>query len=238
MSGHSKWHNIQARKGKQDAKRGNVFSKFSKIITIAAKQGGGDPNANFSLRLAIDKAKAAGVPKDNIERAIKSGTGEDGDGKQLEELMYEGYGPGGVALLIKVVTDNKNRAASDIKHILSKNGGSLGASGCVLWMFQQWGMIEIPKEEVKDRDDFEMKMIEANVQDIAEDEDIFILKTKPEELHKVLDNIKDYQTGDSGLEWIAKDKIKVEAEVEGRLNKLFGELEENEDVEEFYTNAE
>src|SRR5690349_584932 len=146
MSGHSKWHNIQARKGKQDALRSGQFTKISKLITIAAKSGG-DPASNFSLRLAIDKARAVGMPKDNVERAIKRGTGEL-EGAQIEEVLYECYGPGGVAVLVKCLTDNKNRTVSDIKHIFSKSGGSMAGAGSVLWMFNQMGVIEISKEQL------------------------------------------------------------------------------------------
>src|SRR3989338_6283409 len=146
MSGHSKWHNIQGRKGKQDAKRSNLFTKFAKGITVAAQSVGGDSEMNFSLRIAIEKAKAVGMPKDNIERAIKRGTGEL-EGAQIEEVIYEGYGPGGVAVLVKCLTDNKNRTVSDIKHIFSVHGGSMAGAGSVMWMFQQMGVIEISKEQ-------------------------------------------------------------------------------------------
>ena len=146
MSGHSKWHNIQGRKGKQDALRSTMFSKYSKLITIAAK-GGGDPDKNFSLRIAIDKAKSVSMPKDNIDKAIKKGTGELNDGIVLEEALYEAFGPGGVAVLIKAVTDNKNRTVSEIKHTLTKSGGSMAGPGSVAWMFEQLGVIRLTVEE-------------------------------------------------------------------------------------------
>jgi YebC/PmpR family DNA-binding regulatory protein len=155
MSGHSKWHNIQGRKGKQDAIRSNQFTKLAKGITMAA-QNGGDQTTNFSLRLAIEKAKTVGMPKDNIERAIKRGTGELKDGLPMEELMYEAFGPGGTAILIKAVTDNKNRTLPEIKKILTTHGGSVGSSGSVQWMFEQWGIITLSKTLSIARDDFEL----------------------------------------------------------------------------------
>src|SRR3989344_2436035 len=145
MSGHSKWHNIQGRKGKQDAKRSNLFTKFAKGITVAAQSGGGDSEMNFSLRIAIEKAKAVGMPKDNIERAIKRGTGELNDGNKVETVIYEGYGPGGIAILLKALTDNKNRTVSDVKHLLTEHGGSMAGPGSVLWMFEQWGLVILNK---------------------------------------------------------------------------------------------
>ena len=241
MSGHSKWHNIQARKGKQDALRSNVFSKMSRLITIAARVGGGDQVMNFSLRLAVERAKAAGMPKDNIERAIKKGTGGP-DGAQLEEALYEAYGPGGVAILVKVITDNKNRTVQEIKHTLSKNGGSFGSSGSVAWMFGQFGYAIIGKEPIKtSRDDFELAMIDAGAEDIRDGEEgVIEIKTKVENLKKVLDKLTELgiETKESGLTWEAKDKIVVEETVRGRLENLFSEFENDDDVEDYWTNAE
>jgi YebC/PmpR family DNA-binding regulatory protein len=240
MSGHSKWHNIQARKGKQDAKRSASYSKFSKLISIAARNGG-DPEANFSLRLAIDRAKQVGVPKDNIERAIKNGTGELA-GAQIEEILYECYGPGGVAILVKTVTDNKNRTVSDLKHFFNEYGGSLAGSGSVLWMFQQAGFVEVKsqKSKVKNSDEFELSLMDVGADDFEYDGDDLIIRTKVENLQKVLNKLKEMsiEVGESGLEWIAKDKVKVEPEIENRLNNLFGALEESDDVEDYFTNAE
>lgn len=249
MSGHSKWHNIQARKGKQDAKRGNVFSKYSQLITVAAKSGGGDTETNFSLRLAIEKARSAGVPKDNIERAIKAGIGEL-KGNQIEEQLYECYGPGGVAILIKTVTDNKNRTVSEIKHLLAQNGGSMGGSGSVLWMFQQFGVIEIKNQsappaggwrtKIKNRDEFELSLIDAGVEDFEENEGDLVIRTKVENLQKVLHKLKamGIATDESRLEWVAKDKVKIATEVEEKLDKLLEDLSDHDDVDDFFTNAE
>lgn len=245
MSGHSKWHNIQARKGKQDAKRGNVFSKYSKLITVAAKSGCSDPDTNFSLRLAIEKARSAGVPKDNIERAIKAGAGEL-KGDQIEEQMYECYGPGGVAILIKTVTDNRNRTVSEIKHLLSQNGGSMGGSGSVLWMFQQFGIVEIKNFKFKissggekNRDEFELDLIDSGAEEFVDSGDDLIIRTKVENLQKVLYKLKEVciSADESRLEWVAKDKVKIEKEAEEKLDKLLEALADHDDVDDFFTNA-
>ncbi|MEK7680454.1 MAG: YebC/PmpR family DNA-binding transcriptional regulator [Patescibacteria group bacterium] len=242
MSGHSKWHNIQERKGKQDAARSGQFTKVSKLISVAARNGG-DPNANFSLRLAIEKAKEVGMPKDNIERAIKRGTGEL-EGAQIEEVVYECYGPSGVAVLVKCLTDNKNRTVSDIKHIFSGSGGSLAGAGSVMWMFQQMGVVAIKKEHLavanKPLEEFEMAMIEAGAEDIADFDDQIEIKIKMENFQKVLASVKELKIEplESGLQWVAKDKVSVGAEVGEKLGKLFEELDANDDVEDYFTNAE
>ncbi len=238
MSGHSKWHNIQGRKGKQDAIRSSQFTKMAKLIAVAARSGG-DPTMNFSLRIAIEKAKEVGMPKDNIERAIKRGTGEL-EGAQIEEVIYEGYGPGGVAVLVKCLTDNKNRTVSDIKHIFSVHGGSMAGAGSVMWMFQQMGVIVVEKDKIETkRDDFDLKMIEAGAEDIGEDGNSEI-KTKIENFQKVLAAVKEMgiEPTESGLRWVAKDGVSVSDEVGEKLGKLFEEFEENDDVEDYFTNAE
>ena len=238
MSGHSKWHNIQARKGKQDALKANVFTKVAKAITIAA-QHGGDPTMNFSLRLAIDKGKAVGMPKDNIDRAIKRGTGELGEGIRMEELYYEGFGPGGVAILIKTVTDNRNRTLPELKHILSKHGGSIGSAGSVQWMFEQAGLIIIDKNKIGNKDEFELTMIENGAEDILEENEKIEIKTKTENFQKVLNTAKEMsiEPDRASVEWIAKDKVEVSPEISEQLEKIFEALEEQDDVEEYYTNA-
>ena len=242
MSGHSKWHNIQGRKGKQDALRSAMFSKYSKLITIAAKNGG-DPDKNFSLRIAIDKAKSVSMPKDNIDKAIKKGTGELNDGIIFEENLYEAFGPGGVAILIKSVTDNKNRTVSELKHILSKYGGSMAGPGSVAWMFNQFGVIRLTFEELKNKnvnqDYFEINLIEVGAEDIRSEEGEIEVLTKIENLQKVLAKTKEMnlEPTESGVEWVAKDKTEVAQENVDKLQNLFGELEEREDVEDYYTNA-
>lgn len=244
MSGHSKWHNIQARKGKQDAVKSNVFSKYAKQITMATKQGGADVATNFSLRLLVEKSKAAGMPKDNIDRAIKRGTGELNDGAQMEEVLYEAYGPGGVAIMIKAITDNRNRTTSDIKHIISECGGTFGNSGSVAWMFEQRGVVSISNEQLTinkvSRDDLEMKLIEAGAEDIWDEEESVCAKFKVVDFKKIMDAVKsiNLEPSKSGIEWIAKDKVKISAEDEERLGKLFSELEENDDADDYWTNAE
>ena len=238
MSGHSKWHNIQQRKGQQDAKRANLFTKFAKGITIAA-QSGGDPAMNFSLRLAIEKAKAVSMPKDNIDRAIKRGTGELA-GARMGEALYEGFGPGGVAILIKAVMDNKNRTTSDLKHILTTHGGSFGAPGSVQWMFRQIGEVVVSRI-VGSRNDFELAMIDAGAEDIIELADNELeIKTKVADLQKVLNKLKELniETKESGLCWVAKEHVAVPPAVENQLTELFSKLEAHDDVEDYFTNAE
>lgn len=238
MSGHSKWHNIQGRKGKQDAVRSNIFTKLAKAITIAAQKGG-DPATNFSLRLAIEKAKEVSMPKDNIDRAIKRGTGELEGGK-MEELLYEGFGPGGVAIMVKAVTDNKNRTAPDMKHIFSKYGGNMGGAGSVQWMFGEWGTIVIGKNYLeKGRLELELALIEAGAEDIQDDDEGILVKAKVENLQKVLNTLKELNIEPlrSGIEWIAKDTVVIDEEAGGKLEGLFGELEVHDDVEDYFTNA-
>jgi len=243
MSGHSKWHNIQAHKGKQDAARSSQFTKVAKLIAVAARSGG-DPAANFSLRLAIEKAKEVGMPKDNIDRAIKRGTGELNEGAQIEEVLYEGYGPGGLAVLVKTLTDNKNRTVSDLKHLFSVAGGSLVGAGSVMWMFQQRGVITITNEQLRSanlaKDDFEMQMIEAGAEDILNVEEHVEIKTKFENFQKVIGKLKELKIEpvDSGMQWISKEKTTVDDMVRGKLENLFGSFEENDDVEDYFTNAE
>ncbi len=239
MSGHSKWHNIQQRKGKQDAKRSSMFSKYSKAVTMAAQRGGGDPDTNFSLRIAIDKAKGVSMPKDNIDRAIKKGVGEDG-AAQIEEVDYEAYGPGGVAIIIKCLTDNRNRTSADIKHLLSKNGGTLGSSGSVMWMFDLLGLIQFEASKLPaDRDAFEMDLIEAGAEDISIEGDQVEIKTKVENFSKVLNKLRELsvEPDDSGLRYIPKDEVEINDEVREQITKLFEVMEENDDVEDYFTNA-
>lgn len=239
MSGHSKWHNIQGRKGKQDAIRSGQFTKLSKLISVAAKSGG-DPTMNFSLRIAIEKAKEVGMPKDNIERAIKRGTGEL-EGAQIEEVIYEGYGSGGVAVLVKCLTDNKNRTVSDIKHIFAENGGSMAGAGSVMWMFSQMGIITVRSSEFAvRREEYELALIEVGAEDITDNDEQVEIKTKIENLQKVLATVKELgiEPIESGLQWVAKDKVAVSDEVGEKLGKLFAELDENDDVEDYFTNAE
>lgn len=242
MSGHSKWHNIQQRKGKQDARRANEFTKAAKAITLAAQKGGGDMAINFSLRMAVEKAKGVGMSKDNIEKAIKRGTGELKEGLPMEEVMYEAFRPGGVAIIIKAVTDNKNRTTSDVKHILNVHGGSLGGTGSVAWMFELWGVIGVSKEYGvgSSGETVELALIEAGAEDIKQVGEEIEIKTKVENLQKVVNKLKEMRITpkESGIRWIAKEHISVSPEVETKLADFFSELEALDDVEDYFTNAE
>ena len=242
MAGHSKWHNIQAHKGKQDKKRAATFTKLARFITIAA-QNGGDPDMNFSLRLAIDRARAANIPKDNIDRAVKKGTGELNDGVQLDELTYEGFGPGNVAILIDVFTDNKNRSAGDVKSTAGKKGGTIGGPGSVQWQFDRRGVTRAePEEMVKhnhERENIELELIEAGAIDLTWDENGLEIISNIEDLKKiaqVLEKLK-ITASESGLEWIAKEKIEIDEETGEKLGNLIDALEEHDDVRAVYTNA-
>ena len=240
MSGHSRWSKIQHKKGKTDKARSSLFTKLLKSVTVAAQQGG-DVDMNFSLRIAVDKAKASNVPKDNIERAIKKGSGEGKGGVVYEEGLYEGFGPGGVAVIVETLSDNSNRTVAEVKHIFSK-GGSMGASGSVQWQFNQLGVIRLGAEQkkgIQDWDDFQLELMDAGVEDIVE-EDLGVELTMPkEQLKKVLDIFATKKIGleDSGLEWIAKDKITIDSETTEKLENFLEKMDDCDDVKEVYTNV-
>ncbi|MFH1947100.1 MAG: YebC/PmpR family DNA-binding transcriptional regulator [Candidatus Magasanikbacteria bacterium] len=242
MSGHSKWSKIQHKKGATDAKRGNIFTKLGKAITIASQQGGGDPEMNFSLRLAIDRAKGANMPKDNIEKAIKRGTGEGSEGVQLQELIYEGFGPGGVAVLVEAVTDNVNRTGSEVKHAFAQSGGSMGGPGCVQWQFDYLGVIRLDnsqKSKVKSqKSEFELELMDAGVEDIKDSDMGLELISKKENFSKVINVVKKFELEpeSSGLEWIAKEEVDLDDETSAKVEKLYDNLDELDDVENVYTN--
>jgi len=241
MSGHSKWHNIQAKKGKADKARSNVFTKIAHMISIAAQQGGGDPVMNFSLRLAIEKAKEANMPKDNIERAIKRGTGEDNEGVAYQELVYEGFGPSGVAFLVEVLTDNNNRTAPEIKNVFSKNGGSMAGQGSVKWQFEQKGVVRFTadkKANIKDWENAQLELMDAGVADIQEDENGIELFSTREDFQKMLEAVEKLgiDPDESGLEWIAKETITLDEEASTKVEKLYDLLNELDDVTAVYTN--
>jgi YebC/PmpR family DNA-binding regulatory protein len=243
MSGHSKWHNIQAKKGKADKAKSGQFTKVSRLITVAAKQGGGDANMNFSLRLAIEKAKEVNMPKDNIERAIKKGTGGASGEAQFEEVLYEGFGPGGAAILIEALTDNRNRTNSEVRAIASKNGGNIGASGSVQWQFQHLGVIRIAKEElakVTSRDDFDFALIDVGAEDIEESEFGVEIYCQIQNFQKVMEKVQSFgiTPTDSGFEWISKETISLDAEASASLEKLIELLEDFDDVRSVFTNAQ
>lgn len=247
MSGHNKWSKIKRQKGVSDLKKGKVFSQISKMITIAAKSGG-DPDFNPTLNIAIEKAKQMNMPADNIEKAIKKGTGELAGGT-VEEVLYEAYGPGGIALIIEATTDNTNRTVAEIKHLLAINNGRLGEAGSVKWMFDRFGYIEIKIEENNlSEDKLEMAIIEAGAEDfttpqapLSGGEDIVVVYTKPENLYKVKENLENnkIKISETGFEWKAKNLIKAEDEkINNRIEKLFEALNEQEDVNEVYSNLE
>ncbi|MGB7918770.1 MAG: YebC/PmpR family DNA-binding transcriptional regulator [Desulfobacterales bacterium] len=239
MSGHSKWSTIKHKKAASDVKRGKIFTKIIKEITVAARMGGGgDPNANPRLRAAIQAAKTENMPKDNIERAIKKGTG-DLEGVSYDESIYEGYGPGGAAVLVDSLTDNKNRAVSDIRHIFAKNGGSLGESGCVAWMFSKKGYIVVERAGVSE-DTLMEAALEAGAEDVREDDDNFEVIAAPETFEEVKAAIEK-----AGIPTIAAEVTMLpqsttsladkEAEQMVRLMEM---LEDCEDVQKVYTNAD
>lgn len=240
MSGHSKWATTHRKKEILDSKKGAIFTKLSKNITIAAKHGGGDPESNFKLRLAVDKAKQVNMPKDNIEKAIKKGTGEL-EGTVIEEITYEGFGPAGSAFVVEVATDNRNRSASDIKHIFSKNSGNLGASGSVSWQFERKGVILADNSEFsKKKDELELELIDAGTEDIKENGEFVEIITKIEDLQKVkevIDRAK-IKIESANLEWLAKEEVKVDSEEDReQIEKFMEALDDNEDVQDFYTNV-
>ncbi len=242
MSGHSKWSNIQHKKGKNDKARAAIFTKLCKAITVAASEGGGDADMNFSLRLAIDKAKSENVPKDNILRAVKRGTGEDKDGVVFEHALYEGFGPGGVALLIECLTDNTNRTVSEVKLILSKKGGSAAGQGSVQWQFEQKGIIRFSTEKkatIADWEEAQLGLMDAGMLDIYEIEDGCELSCSRENLQKLVEAVLrlGVEPDHSALEWVAKDTIELSDEDGEQLGRMLDAFEENDDVKEVYTNA-
>jgi len=235
MSGHSKWSTIKRQKGAADAKRGALFTKLGRMITVAAREKGGNPDTNFSLRMAIDKAKAANMPKENIEKAIKRGTGESEE-RAIQELIYEGFGPAKSQFIIKCLTDNKNRSASNIRHLFAKHGGSLGS---VAWNFEQKGVIRITDSRLP-IDDLELELIDAGTQDIVKEEEGIVLFSKPEDLQKVKRFLDSENIGveSADIEYVAKEKLKVGTEDKEKIEKFIEALEDNEDIADYYANVE
>lgn len=238
MSGHSKWATIKHAKGLADAKRGQMFTKFIKEISIAARMSGGDPNMNPRLRTAILKARAANMPKDNIERAIKKGTGELG-GSIFEELNYEGYGPGGVAVLVEVLTDNKNRAAANVRNLFAKNGGNLGATGSVSYMFNRKGVIEYDAENINEDEIMEVAL-EAGADDVANEDGVITVTTDPINFEKVLEALqaKGYESVSAAVSMVPDVYSTLDNEMTRKVLKLIDRLEEDEDVQNVYSNID
>jgi len=236
MSGHSKWATIKHKKGAADAKRGKVFTRLIKEITIAAKQGGGDPDGNPRLRTAIAAAKAENMPADNIKRAIQRGTGEL-EGVSYEEIVYEGYGPGGVAIMVQVLTDNKNRAVSEIRHTFSKNNGNLGESGSVGYLFSKKGLIVVAKSAVSEEKLTEIAL-EAGADDLADDGDSWEVTTDPRQFDAVLEAIKaaNIETEVAEVTMVPSTYQKLEGSQAAAMNRLLEALEDLDDTQNVYTN--
>ncbi|HEY2006659.1 MAG TPA: YebC/PmpR family DNA-binding transcriptional regulator [Solirubrobacteraceae bacterium] len=236
MSGHSKWASIKHKKAIVDQRRGQHFTKLARAVTVAAREGGGDPNGNPSLALAIQKARDASMPKDNIERAIAKGTGEGVDADQLETVLYEGYGPGGVALLIEAVTDNRNRTGADVRHAFSKHGGNLGEPGSVSYLFDKQGVIVVDASRY-DEDDL-IVAIDAGAEDIVRDEDVYEIITSPGDLVAVRDALAaaDIEIDSADVTQRPKSRVPLEESDAARLMKLIDTLEESDDVGAVHAN--
>jgi len=237
MAGHSKWAQIKRKKAKVDAQRGKVFTRLSREIIVAARQGGGDPEANPRLKAAIQRAKEANIPLENIQRAIQKGTGEIGGGG-YEEVTYEGYGPGGVALLIKVTTDNRNRTAAEVRHILGKYGGSLGEAGCVAWLFQPKGLITVDKKSGFSEENLFLLALDSGAEDFREGDDAFELTTAPEDLARVKAILEEQgvPVTEAEISFVPQTLVPVTGEKGLRVLRLLQHLEELDDVEAVYAN--
>lgn len=238
MAGHSKWKNIRIRKGKQDALRGKLFTKLSREIIVAAKAGGGDPGTNARLRVAIEKAKENSLPADNIKRAIERGTGQT-EGADYEEIVYEGYGPGGSALMVEVYSENRNRTVADLRHAFSKNGGNLSENGSVSWQFKHVGQISVPRNGA-DEDEFTLAALDGGAADVQADEDEFVVETAIEDLHKCNDALEraGYHAREVGLARIPTNMATPGEDDLRRLVKLLDMLEDLDDVKETFVNVE
>ena len=238
MSGHSKWSTIKHKKGAQDAKRGKIFTKIIKEITTAARIGGGDASGNPRLRKAIDEAKANNMPSDNIDRAIKKGTGEL-EGVVYEEIVYEGYGPEGVAVLVEVMTDNKNRTVADIRHLFSKFNGNLGENGCVAWMFDKVGLITVLKEATSEEQLMEITL-EAGAEDIREDGERFEVRTAIDSFEPVRDAIKaaGIAIASAEITRVPQTTVPLSGKHAETMLKLYSHLDDHEDVQNVYANFE
>lgn len=238
MAGHSKWKNIRIRKGKQDAVRGKLFTKISREMIVAARAGGGDPAMNPRLRVAVEKAREASMPAENIKRAIDRGTGAI-EGAAYEELIYEGYGPSGSAIILQCYTENKNRTVAEVRHAFSKNGGNLAENGSVSWQFKHIGQISIPRENI-DEDELTMAALEAGADDVQSDEDEFTIYTALEDLHKVNDGLAKagFMAKEVGLNYLPTNKADLNKEDTLKLLKLLDALDDLDDVQETYMNVD
>ena len=239
MSGHSKWHNIQGRKNAQDAKRGKVFQKLSREIYMAAKAGGPDPSMNPALRLVVDKAKAANMPNDNVERAIKKATSAVGE-TNYDEITYEGYGPGGVGILVHALTDNRNRTATNVRVAFTRNGGSLGETGSVSYLFDRKGYIAIERDGLTvDEETMFEDVLEAGAEDLQTSPEVFDIYTAPEDFAAVRDELeKEFTLAQAELTMIPQTTIDLNEEQKEQLERLVDKLEDDDDVSEVFTAAE
>ena len=237
MSGHSKWSTIKRKKGAADTKRGQIFTRIARDITIAAREGGGDPEANFALRLAVDKARAANMPKDNIERAIQRGLGNTGEGAHLEDISYEVYGPGGAALIVQVLTDNRNRAASEVRRVITRAGANLASAGSVAWMFEKRGIFTVPVKD-KSAEEIELELIDAGVDDIQQEEEHIEAYVAPEHLRPVREEMqkRHIPIENAELSLIAKTNAEVSPADAVKTMQLVEQLEELDDVQKVITN--
>lgn len=239
MSGHSKWKTIKAKKGKEDQRRASVFTKLARYITVAVKEGGSNPEFNPSLKSAIEKAKAENMPNDNIERAIKKGEGGEGDAN-YENVVYEGYGIGGVAVIVECLTDNRNRTASDVRHAFDKHGGNLGTTGCVSYLFDKKGFIAIENDGSVDEDTLTMDAIDLGAEDFKSYEEGYEIYTSVEDFNQVVEGLKDrgYKLSDFDLSNIPQTTVKLDEEQAIKFEKMVDDLEESDDVQSVSHNLE
>jgi YebC/PmpR family DNA-binding regulatory protein len=236
MSGHSKWHNIRIRKGKQDAEKGRLFTKLAREIIVAAKEGGGNPDANLRLKMAVTKAREASMPADKIKQAIQRGTGEI-EGLTYEEVTYEGYGPAGVAVMVKCLTDNRNRTVSEVRNVFSKRGGNLGESGCVSWVFEQKGLVSVDRDSTSE-DALMSAAIDAGAEDIRLDEETYDVVSDPQDFEAVKAGIEGAQIPyiSAEITMLPKSTVKVEGKDAAQALTLMENLEELDDVQQVYAN--
>lgn len=239
MSGHSKWATIKRTKSANDAKRGQLFTRLGREIMIAVREGGPDPESNFRLRLVIDKAKRANMPKENIERAIKRGAGEGGDAAELVECIYEGYGPNGTAILVQALTDNRNRTVSEVRHTFSRYGGNLGADGCVSWMFSRKGYITVRVGDA-DPDEIALAAIDAGAEDIETEGEFVNIYTQPNDFKAVQEALAaaGYEIEEAQLSWVPQSSLSLDEQSTLKTMKLIEALEDLEDVQQVYTNLD
>ena len=239
MSGHSKWHNIQAKKGKADAARGKVFTKIGRELAVSIKEGGPNPETNSRLRDIIAKAKANNMPNDNIARILKKAQG-DMEANNFEEIMYEGYGPAGVAVIVEALTDNRNRTAGDVRHYFEKSGGNLGTSGCVSYMFEKKGLLVVEKDDSLDEDEFMMMALEAGAEDFSAQDDVYEIITAPENYSEVRGNLEK-----SGITFLSAEismipnvSVSLSTEDAEKVERMVERFEDNDDIQNIWHNAE